>query len=150
MPRRPHIKTRPQFLNLLVFNLVLPQTLCWLHCKVPNASFCEYFSKIVIVCGGDCLLWQSSPPMSEGSRHFLQSLCFGCELYGSVVTVRLLLKIIKISFIGDYFLIRKDNLISTYQKIKNKKSSLFTSTWSFYSGWLDSVEVLFISSSSFS
>ena len=54
--------------------------------------------------------------MSEGSRHFLQSLCIGCELYGSVVTVRLLLKIIKISFIGDYFLIRKDN---TYQK--NKK-----------------------------
>ena len=129
MPRRPHIETRPQFLNLLVFNLVLPQTLCWLHCKVPNANFCEYFSKMVIVCGGDCLLWQSSPPMSEGSRHFLQSLCIGCELYGSVVTVRLLLKIIKISFIGDYFLIRKDN---TYQK-KKKKSSLFTLTWSFYS-----------------
>ena len=56
--------------------------------------------------------------MSEGSRHFLQSLCIGCELYGSVVTVRLLLKIIKISFIGDYFLIRKDN---TYQKKKKKK-----------------------------
>ena len=38
MPRRPHIKTRPQFLNFLVFTLVFPRTIIVVYLTI-NASF---------------------------------------------------------------------------------------------------------------